>query len=166
MQAFKNLQVYLSFLIVLFVDLLPFLPLIKEIKPSFILLTLIYWNLALPDRVGLRLAFSIGILVDIIEGTLLGSYALIYVFISFICQKFFYQFRVLRMWQQCIIIFILFFSLKLYLIIDFFNLGSNSFIYFDQKYIFSSIIFATLNSIGWIFIYFLLRFYRRRWVKN
>ena len=166
MQAFKNLQVYLSFLIVLFVDLLPFLPLIKEIKPSFILLTLIYWNLALPDRVGLRLAFSIGILVDIIEGTLLGSYALIYVFISFICQKFFYQFRVLRMWQQCFVIFIVFFFLKQYLSINFFNLVSSSFIYFDQKYIFSSIIYATLNSIGWFFIYFLLRFYRRRWVKN
>ena len=166
MLSIKNLYIYLSFLIALFIDLLPFLPLIKEIKPSFILLTLIYWNLALPNRVGLGLTFSIGILVDIIEGALLGSHVLIYVVISFVCQRYFYQFRVLRMWQQCFVIFIVFFFLKQYLSINFFNLVSSSFIYFDQKYIFSSIIYATFNSIGWFFIYFLLRFYRRRWVKN
>ncbi len=56
--------------------------------------------MALPDRIGIMAALSFGIFVDLIEGSLLGLHGTLFVLITYVCQRFFYQFRVSPLWQQ------------------------------------------------------------------
>lgn len=45
-------------------------------RPPWVALALLYWALALPQRVGVFTAFAFGILLDVVAGTLLGQHAL------------------------------------------------------------------------------------------
>ncbi|MEY3661077.1 MAG: hypothetical protein RLZZ169_1903, partial [Pseudomonadota bacterium] len=41
-------------------------------RPDWVALVLVYWVIALPQRVGLLTAWLVGFLVDVLKGTLLG----------------------------------------------------------------------------------------------
>ena len=51
---------------------------VMHLKPLFTLLVLIYWNMALPDKVGISEALVIGLLLDILTGPILGLHALLF----------------------------------------------------------------------------------------
>ena len=138
---------------------------LNEVRPTFLLLTLIYWNIALPDRIGITSALLFGLLMDFLEGTFLGIYPLVFVISSFLSQRFFYQFRVRRIWQQSLIIFLLAFTLKLLLSFDFIDVQPNLISLSDNLYLVSSLIYALLSSFLWPFIFFSLRYYRRKWIS-
>ena len=58
-------------------------------KPVLTLLVLIYWNMALPDRVGIFEALLFGLLLDVSTGTLLGLHAALFVLITTFANVFF-----------------------------------------------------------------------------
>jgi rod shape-determining protein MreD len=45
-------------------------------RPQWLAMTLIYWALALPTRVGVFWAWGAGLVLDVISGTVLGQHAL------------------------------------------------------------------------------------------
>ena len=49
---------------------------IVDFKPFFFLLTLIYWNLALPERISLFFVIIFGLIYDLFQGTLLGVFGI------------------------------------------------------------------------------------------
>ena len=162
----NNLLISLSFLLCFLIDSFPFSLQLNEIKPSLVLLSLIYWNLALPERIGIGFSLSLGILYDFLQGTLLGIYPLIFIFTSYLCQRFFYQIRPMRFFQQSLIIFLLFLLIKLYLSIDFEDSIPSHLSLVDKRYIFSAFLNATISAIFWPIIFFVLRLYRRKWIVN
>ena len=133
-------------------------------KPLLTLLVLIYWNMALPDKVGIFEALFFGIIMDILNGSILGLHGLLFVLITYICQRFFYQFRVSPIWQQSVILFFLFFIFKMAFSFDYFNvrLGLNV---SDGFYLTNTFLFALVSSLFWIPTLFLLRELRRRKVN-
>ena len=133
-------------------------------KPLLTLLVLIYWNMALPDKVGIFEALFFGIIMDILNGSILGLHGLLFVLITYICQRFFYQFRVSPIWQQSVILFFLFFIFKMAFSFDYFNvrLGLNV---SDGFYLTNTFLFALVSSLCWIPTFFLLRELRRRKVN-
>ena len=161
----NNLVICLSFLFFLLVDLLPFPQLVNEIKPSFLILSFIYWNLALPERINLFFAFVFGLISDFLQGTLLGIYPLIFLLISYLCQRFFYQFRPLRFIQQAAIIFLLLLIVKFFLVIDFSNVEIRTLTLADKDYVLSAFSFAFLSSLFWPPLFYILRLYRRKWIS-
>ena len=86
----NQILIFLTLFIALYIDSYLFPADFQIRKPAFVLLTLIYWNMALPDRVGIMAALSFGIFVDLIEGSLLGLHAILFVLITYVCQRFFY----------------------------------------------------------------------------
>jgi rod shape-determining protein MreD len=68
-------------------------------------LVLIYWCMALPTRIGVMVAFTLGIFLDVLSGTLLGQNALALSVIAFITLQFYQRVRVLPLWQQGITVF-------------------------------------------------------------
>lgn len=67
----------------LLVNLVP-LPLrLLELRPDFCALVLIYWGVHQPRRVGFTVAFVLGLVVDLIDASLLGQHALAYVSMLF-----------------------------------------------------------------------------------
>jgi rod shape-determining protein MreD len=51
--------------------------------PDFVALTLVFWNIHQPRKVGIGLAFAMGLLMDVDDATLLGQHALAYTLLSF-----------------------------------------------------------------------------------
>ena len=84
---------------------------IPKLAPDWILLTLIYWSLEIPDRYGVITAWIIGLLTDVLTGRLLGQFALSYALLIYLCIK---QHRRIKhspvIQQGLFIMFILFLS--------------------------------------------------------
>lgn len=163
---FKNqLLIFLTLFIALYVDSYLFTSDFHTWKPSIVLLTLIYWNLALPDRVGILAALSFGIFVDLIEGALLGLHGILFIIITYICQRFFYQFRVSPLWQQSFILFFVFILYKQVFALDFLNTNQELTNLSDSLFILNSFLFAFVSALIWPPLLLTLRYYRRKWVK-
>ena len=54
-----------------------------QLRPDFCALVLLYWGVYQPRRVGFTIAFLLGLLVDLAEGSLFGQHALAYVVVLF-----------------------------------------------------------------------------------
>jgi rod shape-determining protein MreD len=120
--------------------------------------------MALPDRVGIFEALLFGLLLDISTGTILGLHAALFVLITYICQRFFYQFRVSPMWQQSVTLFFLFFIFKLAFGFDF-NDRAPGLNLSDRNYLLDSFLFALISSLIWTPLFFILREFRRRKIR-
>ncbi|EOA03541.1 rod shape-determining MreD transmembrane protein, partial [Herbaspirillum frisingense GSF30] len=51
--------------------------------PDFVALALVFWNIHQPRKVGISVAFLMGLLMDVNEATLLGENALAYTLLSY-----------------------------------------------------------------------------------
>jgi len=51
--------------------------------PDFLALTLVFWNIHQPRRIGMGVAFFFGLIMDVHQTTLLGQHALCYSLLSF-----------------------------------------------------------------------------------
>ena len=107
MSQLKYLVIYLSLLAALVLMILPLPDWVQIYRPNWIALTLIYWSMALPKRVGLWFAFFTGIILDTSLGTLLGQHTLPLLVIIYINLSFYQRIRVLALAQQTIYIFVL-----------------------------------------------------------
>lgn len=76
-------------------------------RPAWVALVLIYWCMALPERIGIVTAFIVGVLLDVLSGTLLGQNALALSVVAFTTLQFYQRVRVLPLWQQGITVFAL-----------------------------------------------------------
>lgn len=78
---------------------------ITTINPDWVLLVLIYWTLANPERIGIFNAWFIGLLVDALTGRMLGMHALTYSLSVFLCLKLHKRLRQYPLLQQGSFIF-------------------------------------------------------------
>ena len=162
----NQLLIFLTLFIGLYVDTYLFTSDFQMWQPTFVLLTLIYWNMALPDRIGIMAALSFGIFVDLVEGSLLGLHGILFILITYVCQRFFYQFRVSPLWQQSFILFFLFILYKQVFALDFMNTNQELTNLSDLSFFINSLLFALSSAFIWSPLFLSLRYYRRRWVKH
>lgn len=73
---------------------------VSPMRPYLLALVLCYWLLEAPDQIGLGSAFAIGLLADIVSGTLLGEQAMRLVVLAFLVQRFRARLRFFPLWQQ------------------------------------------------------------------
>ena len=162
----NQILIYLTLFIALYIDSYVFSLDFQIRKPTLVLLTLIYWNMALPDKIGIMAALSLGIFVDLIEGSLLGLHGILFVLITYVCQRFFYQFRVSPLWQQSSILFFLFILYKQVFALDLIGINQDITNLSDSSFLLNSLMFALFSALMWPPVVLTLRYYRRRWVKS
>lgn len=80
---------------------------VQPFWPHWVVLVVIYWCLALPHRVGIGLAWTLGLLLDVLSGTLLGEHALALALVAFFVVKIHLQVRVFPLWQQTLTVALL-----------------------------------------------------------
>lgn len=80
---------------------------IKMFQPEWIILVVIYWIIALPQRIGVGLAWLIGLFMDVARGGLLGPYALALALLAFILLRSYQRIRNFPIRQQCASVFFL-----------------------------------------------------------
>lgn len=76
-------------------------------RPDWVTLVLIYWAMALPDRIGVTVAFFAGLLLDVSYGTLMGQHAVGMVLVIYFIHVQHQRLRVASLLQQAIFIFFL-----------------------------------------------------------
>ena len=129
------------------------------IAPEWILLINIYWSIALPSNTKMLLAFVSGFFVDIVLGQPLGISSLSYVIFIYIILSLYNSLRYMTVPQQMIVLFLLLIVKQHFYIWTFYVFGLNI------DYL--TLIISTLTTaVLWPFIYFSLRFARRKWVVN
>ena len=151
------LIISLTFFIGLMLSLM-MLPL-GYIAPEWILLINIYWAMALPSNNKMLVAFVSGFFVDIVLGQPLGISSLSYVIFIYIILSLYNSLRYMTVPQQTIMIFFLFIVKQHFFIWTFYMFGLN----IDYQ---TLIISTFTTSALWPFIYFSLRFVRRKWVVS
>lgn len=107
MSRLRYLVIHLSLVVGLILMILPLPDSVQAYRPNWVALFLIYWSMALPNKVGLWFAFFTGILVDTAQGTLFGQHSLGLVTLVYINLNFYLRIRVLSLLQQSIYILVL-----------------------------------------------------------
>ncbi|NDK38545.1 rod shape-determining protein MreD [Pseudoxanthomonas gei] len=95
---------------IVFALLLGLLPLpypLQPLRPYWLALMVAYWVIESPENAGLGFAFIVGLVADLMFGTLLGEQALRMVILTFILQRFRARLRFFPMWQQALAIGVL-----------------------------------------------------------
>jgi len=129
------------------------------IAPEWILLINIYWAIALPSNTKMLLAFVSGFFVDIVLGQPLGISSLSYVIFIYVILSLYNSLRYMTVPQQMIMLFLLLVVKQHFYIWTFYMFG------LDIDY--QTLIISTLTTaVLWPFIYFSLRFARRKWIVN
>ena len=77
------------------------------VRPDWVALVLIYWVIALPHRVGVVTAWVMGLMMDILIGSLIGQHALGYIIIVYIAASLYQRLRMFSVWQQAAVLFAL-----------------------------------------------------------
>lgn len=77
---------------------------IDEYRPNWALLVLIYWALALPNRVNVLFAWFIGFIIDVLLGSVLGVNAFATALVVYVSANNFQKIRNFSLWQQSLIV--------------------------------------------------------------
>ena len=96
-----------TFIIALLLTVIPLPDSVRYLRPDWVGLVLIYWCMALPDRVGVTTGWFVGLMVDLLTGTLLGQHALSLTIVAWLTQKFHQRLRLVPVWQQSLTILVL-----------------------------------------------------------
>lgn len=96
-----------TFLIGLMLSQIPLPYFIEWARPEWVAMILIYWVMALPHRVGMGMAFFLGLLLDVIKGSVLGLNALSLTTIAFLTLLLHQRLRMFPLIQQAMMVMVL-----------------------------------------------------------
>ena len=91
-----------TFTIAIILAIMPFPTWAEPFRPDWVALVLIYWCLAVPERVAVGTGWLLGFLQDVLYGSLLGSNALGKTLVAFLAVRLHLQVRMFPRWQQAV----------------------------------------------------------------
>ncbi len=103
----NGVVILILFLIALVLTVMPLPDWTRDFRPQWVTLMLIYWCMALPQRVGVGTAWTLGVFEDVLTGTLLGQHALGLSVTAFLTLRLHQRIRIFPLWQQSLSVFVL-----------------------------------------------------------
>lgn len=76
-------------------------------RPEWVALVILYWVMVMPETVNIGVAWLMGFILDVLNGTLLGEHALALAAVAFIMAKWQRQVRLFPVWQTAVVILVL-----------------------------------------------------------
>ncbi len=92
--------ILITFAVAFMLNLLPLPPWLDRFQPDWMALVLIYWCMALPNRVGVGTGWLLGLALDTAQGALLGQHALAMAVVAYLTIRTHQRVRVFPLWQQ------------------------------------------------------------------
>ncbi len=99
--------IWLSFIAALMLTLVPLPGWAAYLRPEWVTIVLIYWCMALPERVGVGIGWLAGLFLDVIHGAILGQYAMALTLIAYFTLSVHQRMRVYPMGQQALVVLLL-----------------------------------------------------------
>ncbi len=96
-----------TFIIALMLSQIPLPTFMEWWRPEFVALLVIYWIMALPQRFGVGSAWFIGLMLDVLKGSVLGINAIALTLIAFSTLLIHKRMRMYPLWQQAFVVFFL-----------------------------------------------------------
>ncbi|MFT7235187.1 MAG: rod shape-determining protein MreD [Methylophagaceae bacterium] len=97
-----GLIIVMSVLLAMVLMLIPLPEGLRFYRPEWVLLTLMYWAMALPQRVGVGYAWVVGLFMDVLLGGSLGILAFAYALVIYLILNSHLQLRQFPLWQQAL----------------------------------------------------------------
>jgi len=94
----------MTFVIGFVLSALPLPETIIDWRPCWLAMLLIYWCMALPERVGILSAWLLGLLFDVQQSFILGQHALGFIFLAYVIIKNHKRMRVYPLLQQSLVV--------------------------------------------------------------
>ena len=145
----------LSFLVAFMLTAMPLPDWALPWRPAWIALALVYWCMALPERVGVLSGWVIGLILDVMNGSILGQHAFGLAFVAYVVLQYHQRLRVFPLVQQAVIIGSIVFIYLFAMLWIYKLLGS-------VDYGFSYLCGAITTGLLWPWVYIVLRDVRRR----
>lgn len=148
--------VWVTFLVALVFQTIPWPGELDLFRPSWLLLVTFYWVLALPHRINVGTALILGLLWDLLLGSTLGIRGIVMSVTTYLVAANFLVLRNMALWQQAILIGFITVMAKMleyggeYLVQD---------VTFDPLSYWSGLV----NCILWPWLFLFLRRVRRHW---
>ena len=99
--------IVVSFVAALVLTILPLPDWLQVLWPEWGALVLLYWCLALPERISVGTAWVVGLLLDVLHGSLLGQHALAMTVIAYLTVNLHQRIRLYPLWQQALTVLML-----------------------------------------------------------
>lgn len=147
--------IFFTFFLAFILTLIPMPDWTVWLRPAWVLLILIYWSMELPYRINVGWAWTIGIILDLLNGSLLGEHALAMTITIYIVVHMQSRLRMFSILQQslCIFLLVLFNQFILYCVQGFIGDLPRGWLYWST---------SVTSMLLWPSIYSIIRDYRRR----
>lgn len=149
----------ISLLGALFLTYLPLPNIISFFWPEWLLLVVLFWALVMPFRVGVGIAWCLGLILDVADGSILGIHALAFTVAIFLIVRF--RFRIVRfglIWQSCTVgLIVLIYKMLIYWLLGMVHAAPVSLLYW----------LSTITSVLlWPWVYMILRDLHQSFLQN
>lgn len=144
-----------SLVVAILLTLLPMPVWTVWLRPVWVLMVLIYWTMMMPYRVNVGTAWIMGLLLDVLNGTLLGEHALALTVVIYFVSKMHSQLRMYPILQQSfwVLLFVLLYQFALFCVQGFLGELPKTWLYWST---------SLTSMLLWPWIFVILRDYRRR----
>lgn len=103
----RSAVILVTLAVAMLLTILPMPAWAEQLRPQWVAMTLIYWCLVAPERVGVFWAFGTGVVLDVISGTLLGQHALTLAVVAYLAVELHKRIRAYPLWQQALSVWVL-----------------------------------------------------------
>ena len=143
------------FIVAMVLEIIPWPAGFQAFKPSWLVLVLTYWVLAIPNKISIGTAFAVGVMWDLILGSTLGVHALVLSIYAYLLAINYLILRNLSLWMQSLLVMLFVFAIRLTVFLIELLLHSAT---FNWQEIFG----ALISGILWPWVFLLLRKIRRQ----
>jgi rod shape-determining protein MreD len=146
--------ILMTFVVALVLAFLPMPEWTIWLRPTWVLMVLIYWAMMTPYRVNVGTAWFIGLIVDLLNGTLLGEHALAYTLVIYFVNRMHIRLRMYPLMQQgfSVLVFVLLYLFIVYCIQGFIGELPGSHLFWLS---------SVTSMLVWPWLFVLMRDYRR-----
>jgi len=96
-----------TLIVALMLNMWPLPEWLEHARPEWVVLVLIYWALAMPEQIGVTVAWFVGLLLDVTQGAIIGQHAVGLVLVVFVINTQYQRIRVFSLAQQALVVLLL-----------------------------------------------------------
>ncbi len=144
----------LSLIVALMLTMLPMPDWTIWFRPAWVLLVLTYWSMMMPQYANVGTAWTVGLMLDVLNGTLLGEHALALTIAIYFVVRMHSQLRMYTVLQQAlwVFIFVMLYQFVLFCVQGFLGGLPKTWLYWSS---------SATSMLLWPWVYIIMRAYCR-----